>query len=395
MTKQSSNTLIAETLSIFVTLVLVGCAPVMETRRPTPVDVKNFHIGEARIDVIVELGAPITTVVNGSSTCDVYKLYTRGLHGGGKFAVAADEEAPGVFTLGLSEVLFTPIEAGTRNSKHTVLFCYGPDNEIAMVRVLQAIDDSSVVANSAPVVVNSTPPLGPAPVTSKDSPPTVTGLHDSAPPNSAPVVVNSTPPLGPAPVTSKDSPPTVTGLHDSAPPNSAPVVVNSTPPLGPAPVTSKDSPPTVTGLHDSAPPNSAPVVVNSTPSLGPVPVTSKDSPPTVTGLHDSAPPAAPQANSTSRDAHVRLGVHCTQLTPALAHTGHFPVDTGVRVATVEAGSVAEANGIKVGDVLLKYGDRSLNEISDLMTAIAATTQGADVPITVWRRTGESVVDVQF
>lgn len=287
MTKQSSNTLIAETLSIFVTLVLVGCAPVMETRRPTPVDMKNFHIGEARIDVIVELGAPITTVVNGSSTCDVYKLYTRSLHGGGKFAVAADEEAPGVFTLGLSEVLFTPIEAGTRNSKHTVLFCYGPDNEIAMVRVLQAIDDSSVVANSAPVVVNSTPSLGPAPVTSKDSPPTVTGLHDSA------------------------------------------------------------------------------------------------------------PPAAPQANSTSRDAHVRLGVHCTQLTPALAHTEHFPVDTGVRVATVEAGSVAEANGIKVGDVLLKYGDRSLNEISDLMTAIAATTQGADVPITVWRRTGESVVDVQF
>jgi hypothetical protein len=107
------------------------------------------------------------------------------------------------------------------------------------------------------------------------------------------------------------------------------------------------------------------------------------------------PPAAPQAAATPVASHVRLGVHCMQVTPELAQTDHLPVDVGVRVATVEAGSVAEAGGIEVGDVLLKYGDRSLNEISDLTAAIAATTPGASVPITVWRRTGESVVDVQF
>jgi serine protease Do len=84
-----------------------------------------------------------------------------------------------------------------------------------------------------------------------------------------------------------------------------------------------------------------------------------------------------------------------QVTPELAQTDHLPVDVGVRVVTVEAGSVAEESGIEVGDLLLKYGDRSLNEISDLTAAIAATRKGADVPITVWRRTGESVVEVQF
>jgi membrane-associated protease RseP (regulator of RpoE activity) len=111
--------------------------------------------------------------------------------------------------------------------------------------------------------------------------------------------------------------------------------------------------------------------------------------------NDSASPAASQTGATTAASHVRLGVHCMQVTAALAPVYHLPVDIGVRVVTVEAGSVAEAGGIHVGDVLLKYGDRSLNEISDLTAAIAATTKGAGVPITVWRRTGESVVDVQF
>jgi serine protease Do len=84
-----------------------------------------------------------------------------------------------------------------------------------------------------------------------------------------------------------------------------------------------------------------------------------------------------------------------QITPELAQTDHLPVDTGVRVVTVEAGSVAEADGVEPGDVLLKYGDRSLKEISDLTAAIDATSKGASVPLTVWRPTGELVVDVQY
>jgi PDZ domain len=110
---------------------------------------------------------------------------------------------------------------------------------------------------------------------------------------------------------------------------------------------------------------------------------------------DSAAKAAPQAAPTTQTPHVRLGVHCMQITPALAQTYHLPVETGLRVVTLESGSVAEASGIKVGDVLLKYGDRSLNEIGDLVAAIAATPPGAQVSITIWRQSGQSVADVQF
>ena len=66
----------------------------------------------------------------------------------------------------------------------------------------------------------------------------------------------------------------------------------------------------------------------------------------------NASPGDPAPAATSGPSHVRLGVHCTQITPELAQTDHLPVDAGVRVATVEAGSVAETDGVEVGDVLL-------------------------------------------
>jgi hypothetical protein len=110
---------------------------------------------------------------------------------------------------------------------------------------------------------------------------------------------------------------------------------------------------------------------------------------------DSTAPVALPAGTGGATDRVRLGVHCVQVTALIAQADHLPVQTGVRVATVEAGSVAEASGIKVGDVLLKYGDRSVNEIADLTNAIAATTKGASIPVTVARRTGEAVVDVHF
>lgn len=97
----------------------------------------------------------------------------------------------------------------------------------------------------------------------------------------------------------------------------------------------------------------------------------------------------------SVESHVRLGVHCVKVTPQLAHTAHLAVEAGVRVVTIEAGSVAQQSGIKVGDVIVKYGDRSINEVNDLAAAIAATSWGAVVPITISRRTGEEDVLVQF
>ncbi len=69
-------------------------------------------------------------VKNGDQSCDVYKLYTRGPGGVGKGVIAAGEGAADVVTLGLAEVIFTPLEAGTRNARHSVTFCYEKDGKL-------------------------------------------------------------------------------------------------------------------------------------------------------------------------------------------------------------------------------------------------------------------------
>lgn len=103
---------------------LSACGPVLEATRPDPVDIHQFVPGERRINVLAEVGAPVASTTDNGNACDIYKLYTRGPGALGKGVIAAGEAAGDVLTLGLSEVLWTPAEAATRNSKHTVIFCY-------------------------------------------------------------------------------------------------------------------------------------------------------------------------------------------------------------------------------------------------------------------------------
>ena len=102
-----------------------GCSVYMEATRPTPVNLTQFEPGRARDAVIEQLGAPTgtTSEANGAS-CDLYQLYTHGYGAGGKVPIALLEGAADVFTLGLAEVVTTPVEGATQNQRHPVTFCY-------------------------------------------------------------------------------------------------------------------------------------------------------------------------------------------------------------------------------------------------------------------------------
>ncbi len=115
-------------------LSLAACGPVMEATRPDPVDIGQFVPGERRVNVLAEVGSPVSNVQDAGKSCDIYKLYTRGPGAVGKGVIAAGEAAGDVLTLGLSEVLWTPVEAATRNSKHTVLFCYDQSDKLLTVK---------------------------------------------------------------------------------------------------------------------------------------------------------------------------------------------------------------------------------------------------------------------
>jgi hypothetical protein len=121
-------------LAVLVVILVTGCSPVMEANRPDPVDLSQFVVGESRLKIIADLGSPLASEKDGENSCDVYKLFTKGPAGVGKGAIAAGEIVADVFTIGLAEIIFSPVEAATRNSKHTVVACYLPNNSLASIK---------------------------------------------------------------------------------------------------------------------------------------------------------------------------------------------------------------------------------------------------------------------
>src|SRR5215469_1224564 len=120
-------------------LLFSACSVVMEATRPDPVSLNQFAVGEDRNLIVEQLGAPVVAgVKEGADSCDLYKLYTRGPGTAGKAAIAVGEAAADVLTLGLTEVVLTPAEGVTRNSLHSVSFCYGPDNKLVAMRESQS-----------------------------------------------------------------------------------------------------------------------------------------------------------------------------------------------------------------------------------------------------------------
>lgn len=104
---------------------VAACSVYMEATRPTPVDLNDYQKGMTRDAVLEKLGAPDSTAAESDGTsCDFYKLYTRGYGAGAKIPIALAEGAADVFTLGLAEIVLTPTEGVTKNEKHPVTFCY-------------------------------------------------------------------------------------------------------------------------------------------------------------------------------------------------------------------------------------------------------------------------------
>jgi hypothetical protein len=115
---------------------VAACSVYMEATRPTPIDLNDYQEGMTRDAVLEKLGAPDSTAAESDGTsCDFYKLYTRGYGAGGKIPIAVAEGAADVFTLGLAEIVLTPTEGVTKNEKHPVAFCY---KDQKVVRVTQS-----------------------------------------------------------------------------------------------------------------------------------------------------------------------------------------------------------------------------------------------------------------
>lgn len=107
-----------------------------------PVDLAQFNESSDRFTVLSTLGEPAGSVTHEHRRCDIYKLYTSGLGAGGKAAVKAAEVLTSVATLGLAQIIWAPVRAGTRPKQHTVLMCYAADEKLVEIFDKNPNDDS-------------------------------------------------------------------------------------------------------------------------------------------------------------------------------------------------------------------------------------------------------------
>ncbi len=66
---------------------------------------------------------------------------------------------------------------------------------------------------------------------------------------------------------------------------------------------------------------------------------------------------------------------------------------GALVADVTAASPAKAAGLRVGDVILQFGETKIDEVRDLTTGVAAWDVGAKAPMTIWRDGAEMEISI--
>ncbi len=90
-----------------------------------------------------------------------------------------------------------------------------------------------------------------------------------------------------------------------------------------------------------------------------------------------------------------LGISTIALGEQLAKYFGAPNDEGVLVESVKKGSPAEKAGILAGDVLLKVGSRSIDEVSDIWKALDKFDEGDKVDVEVLRKGARKTMKVEM
>ncbi|MFP5467596.1 MAG: S1C family serine protease, partial [Gammaproteobacteria bacterium] len=88
-----------------------------------------------------------------------------------------------------------------------------------------------------------------------------------------------------------------------------------------------------------------------------------------------------------------IGVEPQDLTPELAESFGLGQTGGVIITGVLQNGPASAAGIRPGDVITQVGDRSVNNVPQLLSAVAALTPGQAANLVVLRKAGSQTVQV--
>jgi len=88
-----------------------------------------------------------------------------------------------------------------------------------------------------------------------------------------------------------------------------------------------------------------------------------------------------------------LGVDVQGITPTLAAALHLPAESGVIVADVSHGSLAEKAALQAGDVILAVDGKPIRNVPQLSWALLHKLPDDHVSLGVWRKSGQVVFDL--
>lgn len=82
--------------------------------------------------------------------------------------------------------------------------------------------------------------------------------------------------------------------------------------------------------------------------------------------------------------HAALGVVPTDITPQLAQRFSLPTTAGALIVNVSQGSPAEQGGMKPGDIVTKFAQTDIGNVTDLLVALRKQDPGQQVDVVVQR-----------
>lgn len=102
-----------------------------------------------------------------------------------------------------------------------------------------------------------------------------------------------------------------------------------------------------------------------------------------------------QLKTTGKVARGWLGVLIQDVTRELAESFGMKKPQGALVAKVLADSPAEAAGFKVGDIIVKFGDKEIERSADLPPIVGTTPVGTKIKVAIVREGEEKVLAVDI
>jgi outer membrane protein assembly factor BamE (lipoprotein component of BamABCDE complex) len=108
---------------------LAGCSVYMAANQPDKKDMDVLKVGTPRSTVVAEFGAPVETTTRGGAKVDLF-TFVQGYSGLEKGGRAVLHGAADVFTLGLWEVVGTPIEGYANGTKVSVEITYDREDRV-------------------------------------------------------------------------------------------------------------------------------------------------------------------------------------------------------------------------------------------------------------------------